>query len=250
MYQPNFCLIRNSMPRGQSILLIEDEEDIRKLVTFNLQKDGFVVEAADSAEKAFEILTKINPALIILDLMLPEMDGFEFIKELHRIHKSAIPVIIVSAKSDDTDIVAGLEIGADDFICKPFNPKVLIARIRSILRRNTNAKGSKQKLSSQNKKAAEHKDLITIDSENYEARIAGQKLILTSTEFKILTLLTNKKGRIFSRYQIVDSIHGTQHAVTDRSIDAQIKMLRKKLGTHAELIETIRGIGYRLREAV
>lgn len=236
----------------ETILIIEDEKDIQELVAFHLKKEGYIVLCSDSSEEAKSIIAKEKISLIVLDLMLPGVDGLEFLRRLRETGFGAIPVIILSARSDDIDIVSGLEVGADDFVTKPFNPRLLVARIRAVLRRipndssekNSNRSDLSDNLSS---KIAVEK-IIDINTEKFEARIKGNKLSLTATEFKILNLLAEKKGRVYSRYQIVDIVHGEDYPVTDRSIDVQITSLRKKLGTYSDLIETVRGMGYRFKE--
>ncbi len=222
------------------VLIIDDEEDILEFLKYNLKKEGYIVYMASSAEEALQILKKNTIDVITLDLMLPEMDGLEFTKLLKNDENFLkIPIIIVSAKDEEVDIVTGLEVGADDYLAKPFSPRVLIARIKALLRR---------------KKVDDKKSKINfcnfyIDIEKHLAFFNNELLKLTLTEFQILTFLIKKPGFVFSRFQIVDAVHGIGHFVTDRSVDVQIVGLRKKLGEAGKYIETVRGIGYRFKEA-
>lgn len=221
----------------EKILVIEDDEDIQELVRYNLESDGYKVTCTPSGQDGLKIAESITPDLIILDRMLPGMEGLDVCRALRAADKTKnIPVIMLTAKGEESDIVAGLELGADDYITKPFSPKILIARIRTALRR----------------KNQEPNELVSagpikIDNNRHEVFVEQHKIILTSTEYKILNLLARRPGWVFSRDQIVDSVHGDNYAVTDRSVDVQITGLRRKLGSAAEFIETVRGAGYRLK---
>ncbi len=225
----------------EHILVVEDEEDILELVRYNLMKEGYRVKGVMSGELAVESAKQEKPDLVVLDLMLPGMDGFEVCKTLKNNPATQnIPVLILSAKGEDTDIVAGLELDADDYVTKPFSPRVLIARVRSVLRRNT-------------QKPVSQTDVIrisdlTIHPGRHEVTVGKEKVTLTATEFRILHLLARRPGWVFSREQIVDNVHGEDYPVTDRSVDVQIVGLRRKLGESGTLIETVRGLGYRFRE--
>tara|TARA_A100001388_G_C28768754_1_gene502458 strand:- start:948 stop:1655 length:708 start_codon:yes stop_codon:yes gene_type:complete len=226
----------------EHILIIEDEPDIQELIKFNLERKRYSVDINDSGEEALETINKTNPDLILLDIMLPGIDGLEILKELKSSKNTRkIPVIIISALSEEADIVAGLELGADDYLSKPFRPRELTARIKALLRRNT-----ENETNDESKKITIHN--IEIDLIRHKVKIDGKKTILTFTEFKVLKLFMQQPGRVFTRYQIVDEVHGNDYPVTDRSVDVQIVGLRKKLGKTGELIETVRGIGYRFRE--
>ena len=223
------------------ILVVDDEEDILELVRYNLARAGYQVVCAATGEDAIAKAKRKLPDLIILDLMLPGMDGLEVCKVLKNDSKTEhIPIIMLTAKTEETDIVSGLEVGADDYITKPFSPKVLIARVRTILRRKT-------KSLSDNTQTIKIHDLI-IDPKRHEVLIAGKAVTVSFTEFAILHCLAKRPGIVFSRYQIVDAIRGSDYPVTDRSIDVQIASLRKKLGAAAKHLETIRGIGYKFRD--
>jgi len=223
------------------ILIIEDEEDVIELIRYNLAKEGYQVISAVSGEKGLDIALESQPNLILLDLMLPGLDGLEICKILKKNQKTDnIPIIMVTAKGGEADIVAGLELGADDFIPKPFSPRVLLARIKAVLRRvSAKPPGDKEVI-----------DLgeIVIDPGRFEVLAGGKIVNLTSTEFALLHFLARRPGWVFSRDQIVNAVRGDDYPVTDRSVDVQIVGLRKKLGEAGVRIETVRGIGYRMRE--
>jgi two-component system phosphate regulon response regulator PhoB len=226
----------------ETVLVVEDEKDIQELIRFNLERDGFQVQTADSVEAARRLLAKHLPGLILLDLMLPGENGFEFCRQLRKDDRTrGLPLIMVTARDEDTDVVAGLEVGADDYIAKPFTPRVLLARVRAVLRRRQPEAGdSAERLA---------RGPIEIDRTRHLVTVAGQALSLTLSEFRILDLLVRRPGVVFSRYQIVDAVHGADYPVTDRSVDVQIVGLRRKLGKHGTLIETVRGVGYRFKAA-
>ena len=223
------------------ILVVEDDENILELIRYNLDKDGYAVDTANCGEEGLKSAIKLQPDLIILDLMLPGMDGLEVCRALKGdIKTKSSPVVMVTAKGEEEDIITGLEMGADDYITKPFSTRVLAARIKAILRRKKEIQaGIKEKISIHD---------IFIDLVKYEVKVGGGLLKLTSTEFKLLKLMAESPGRVFTRTQIVDGVHGDDYPVTDRSVDVQIVGLRKKLGKTGEFIETIRGVGYRFKE--
>ncbi len=224
----------------ETILIVDDEEDIIELIKYNLKNEGYSILKAQTGEQAIKIANRSHPDLIVLDLMLPGIDGLEVTKYLKNNEQTNdIPIVMLTAKGEESDIVTGLELGASDYISKPFSPKVLIARIRAILRRR-----KKTSLDSQVKQEG---DLI-IDRTQYEVTINGIKVNLTLSEFELLSFLADNKGWVFTRGQIVDAIHGENYAVTQRSIDVIIVGLRKKLKNYASAIETIRGVGYRFKE--
>jgi len=225
----------------EKILVIEDEEDIIELLAYNLSKEGFQVTGMTSGESGIDSARKNPPDLVLLDLMLPGLDGLQVCKALKNdISTKDIPVVMVTAKGEENDIVAGLEIGADDYISKPFSPKVLVARVKSVLRRKKVPVPSDASV-------IRFKDL-SIHPGRHEVQIKDKALELTLSEFRILHLLLRKPGWVFTRYQIVKAIHGEDYNVTDRAIDVQIVGLRKKLGTFGKNIETVRGVGYRMKE--
>ncbi len=227
--------------RDTKLLIVDDEEDILQLLTHHLSREGFLVQGATSGEEALQQAGLDRFSLILLDLMLPGIDGFEVTRRLKEDASTRdIPIVMLTAKGEDADVITGLELGADDYIPKPFSPKVLIARIRAVLRRRAQRADENQKLLIE-----EHG--ILIDVGRQEVKVAGHPVRLTLTEFSILNLLAQKPGWIFTRAQIIDKIRGVDYPVTDRSVDVQIVGLRKKLGSAGENIETIRGVGYRFR---
>lgn len=226
---------------SENILVVEDEEDILELVVYNLTQEGYRVRAVTTGEQALEETEDELPDLIILDLMLPGVDGLDVCRILKRKKSTAhVPIVMLTARTEEPDIVTGLELGADDYITKPFSPKILVARARAVLRRRS------QTLAGENDELTVHG--ITIRPGRHEVLVKGKAIELTATEFKILHFLARRAGWVFTRYQIVDAVHGKDHPVTDRSVDVQIVGLRKKLGQAGKYIETVRGIGYRFKE--
>ncbi|MFP4081990.1 MAG: response regulator [Candidatus Aminicenantes bacterium] len=222
------------------VAVIDDEPDILELVSLHLKKAGFKVEAFLDAESLYRFIQKTIPDLLILDLMLPDADGVDICKYLKKEEKfSSMPIIMLTAKGEETDKILGLELGADDYVTKPFSPKELVARIKAVLRRPPPVDSAK-KINVGN--------VLTIDSGKHEVQIENKKVDLTSTEFRILHLLASKKGWVFSRDQILDHLWGQEKAVLDRTIDVHIKHLREKLGKAASFIRNIRGVGYKLEE--
>ena len=228
------------------ILIVEDEADIQQLVSYNLIRAGLNVTCADSGEEAIACLGREKIDCVLLDLMLPGMSGLEVcsaIKKGKGKTDNPIPIIMLTAKGEEEDIVAGLECGADDYITKPFSPKVLIARIKSVLRRFEEHKGGAEKI----EKGRIVVNNLEIDLGRHEIRLGDDLLQLTMTEFGILTLLAEKPGWVFTRQQIIDSVRGYDFLVTPRAIDVQVFGLRKKMGKAGGMIETVRGIGYRFK---
>lgn len=228
-----------------SIMVVEDDQDIRELVSYNLGKEGYTVVSAESGEQALKLIESANPDLIVLDIMLPGMDGIEVLRSLKQGSRYAqIPVIMATAKSEDSDIITGLELGADDYIAKPFSPKVLIARIRSLLRRTQSRINEARALDELVQIGP-----ITLDAGRHEVSLKGQPVDLSATEFAILEFLMRNPGWVFSRNQIIDAVRGKDYPVTERSVDVQILGLRKKLGEVGNRIETVRGVGYRFQDS-
>lgn len=220
-----------------TILVVDDEEDIRELVELNLRREGYGVVMCETGEQALDQVSAKAPDAIILDLMLPGIDGLEVCKRLKGDPKTRkIAVVMLTAKGEEADIVTGLELGADDYVTKPFSGKVLVARVRRLLR-----KGSDEDDAQAIVKIHE----LTIDPARHEVLVGDEAVALTLTEFNILHTLARRPGRVFTRYQIVDSIHGSDYLVTDRAVDVQIVSLRKKLGPCAKYVDTVRGVGYR-----
>ncbi len=223
------------------ILVIEDDEDIQELLRYNLSRDGYSASIAASGEDGISMLRSTPPDLILLDLMLPGIGGLDVCRIVKNdTNTQTIPIIMITAKGDESDIVAGLELGADDYITKPFSVKVVIARIRSLLRRIT--------VNQDHDTSVIKSHGIEIIPEQREVLLDGHSVDLTFSEFAILQLFFRRPGWVFTRYQIVDAVHGEDHPVSDRSVDVQIVGLRKKLGNYGNKIETIRGVGYRFKE--
>lgn len=231
------------------VLVVEDEADIQQLVSYNLIRAGFHVTCADSGEEALERLRVEDINCVLLDLMLPGMSGIDVCKAMRKgegnIYR-AIPVIMLTAKGEEEDVVAGLEGGADDYITKPFSPKVLIARIKAVVKRSS----SNQADSDDSRKTVIVVDGLEIDKGRHEVNINGSEVQLTTTEFSILSLLAGKPGWVFTRQQIIDYVRGYDFLITPRAIDVQVFGLRKKLGEYGKMIETVRGIGYRYRSTL
>jgi two-component system phosphate regulon response regulator PhoB len=225
----------------ETILVVDDEEDILELVRFNLSREGYHIICAASGEKAWKILNSQKFDLMILDLMLPGMDGLELARRVKAKDATRkIPIIMLSAKGEEADIVAGLELGADDYVTKPFSPRILIARVRTVLRRLLQPQVDDDDV-------LEIYDLI-IHPGRRHVQAQGQVVDLTYTEFQVLYFLAKRPGWVFTRTQIVDAVRGEDYPVTDRSVDVQIVGLRKKLGASGQYIETVRGVGYRFKE--
>jgi len=225
----------------ENILAIDDEEDILELVRYSLSKEGYNVSCAQSGEEGISLMRDGQRDLVLLDLMLPGIDGLEVCKVLKSDPETQdTPIIMLTAKGEEADIVAGLELGADDYITKPFSNRVLLARVKAAMRRR-NAEPLDE--------AAPLKiNDLTINPGKHDVMVAGESIHLTVTEFKLLHFLARRPGWVFTRYQIVDAVKGTDYAVTERSVDVQIVGLRKKLGTAGRYIETVRGVGYRFKE--
>ncbi|MGE4488726.1 MAG: response regulator transcription factor [Kiritimatiellales bacterium] len=225
-----------------NILIIEDEEDIRELVKYNLQRENFGVLEAGSGEEGLKLVDRISPDLILLDLMLPGKDGLEICRMLKRNGRTQnIPVVMMTARGEESDIVAGLELGAEDYVVKPFSPKVLGARVKAVLRRNASA----PELAPDD--VIRIHDLV-IHPGRHEVLVKDKPVDLTATEFRLLHFLARRPGWVFTRYQIVDAVHGEDYPVTERSVDVQIVGLRRKMKRAGNYIETVRGIGYRFRD--
>jgi len=231
----------------KTILIVEDEEDIQQLVGYNLAKAGFNVDYAETGEQAMERLQARPPDLILLDVMLPGIDGLEVCKMVRgskQAHET--PIIMLTAKGEEDDIISGLDQGADDYITKPFSPKVLISRVKAVLRRK--AKETKQDGDDDGRSEVIRVHDLVIDTGRYEVIDSGIPVILTPTEFEILRLLAKRVGWVYSRQQIIDAVRGYDYLLSPRAIDVQVFGLRKKLKKSGSMIETIRGIGYKIKE--
>jgi two-component system alkaline phosphatase synthesis response regulator PhoP len=225
----------------ESILIVDDEEDILELLRYNLAKEGYRVTCVASGEEAVKTGKALLPDLILLDLLLPGIDGLEVCRVLKgEARTRPIPIIMLTAKGEEADVVAGLELGADDYVTKPFSPRVLLARLRAALRRRATA------LPAETASLKVHQ--LVIDPGRHEVLLEGRPLDLTVMEFQLLHLLARRPGWVYTRSQIVQGVHGDNYAVTERSIDVHMVGLRKKLGSFGKYLETVRGIGYRLKD--
>lgn len=224
----------------ESILVVEDDEDILELLRYNLAKEGYQVSAVTSGEEGLRLARSTTPDLILLDLMLPGVDGLEVCRSLKMDAKTRLaPIIMLTAKGEEADIVTGLELGAEDYITKPFSTRVLLARVRTVLRRRRTAPPAEDALLKIHE--------LVIDPGRHEVLVQGQPVDLTATEFRLLHLLARRPGWVLTRAHIVEGIHGDDYPVTDRAVDVKIVALRKKLGTAAQYVETVRGVGYRFK---
>ncbi len=225
----------------EKVLVVEDEEDILELITYNLVKEGYRPAGVTSGEDSLDKVRSDPPDAVVLDLMLPGIDGLEVCKTLKRDPRTQnIPIVMLTAKGEEADIVTGLELGADDYIVKPFSPRVLVARLKAVLRRK-----SKEGITEDRPLSV---GVFTIHPGRHEVLINDEQVSLTFTEFRVLHFLASRPGWVFTRYQIVDGVRGDNYPVTDRSVDVLIVGLRKKLGPHGRTIETVRGVGYRFKE--
>ncbi len=224
------------------ILVVDDEPDILELISYNLSREDYLVEAVETGEAALESIRREAPALVVLDVMLPGLSGIEvcrIIKQDEALRH--IPVVMLTARTEDSDIVSGLEVGADDYVTKPFSPKVLAARIRTALRRTP---GPEENLPRGDRYTVHG---ITIDVVRHQVSCDGVVVPLSATEFAILEFLSRNPGWVFSRTRIIDAIRGEDYPVTERSVDVQILGIRKKLGDYGHAVETVRGVGYRMK---
>ena len=225
----------------QHVFVVEDEEDILDLIRHHLAKEGYAVSTAANGMEAVKAILRKPPDLVLLDLMLPGLDGLEVCRMLKKDAQTAdVPILMVTAKDEESDVVAGLELGADDYVVKPFRMKELIARVRAALRRRRGPAPERE--------ASVRAGGIEIHPGRHEVLVDGQPIDMTVTELRILHLLAGRPGWVMTRDQIVDAVRGQDYAVTDRAVDFQIVGIRRKLGERADLIETVRGVGYRFRD--
>ncbi len=225
---------------NELIFVVDDEPDILELVSLHLKKSGFKVAEFQDGKAFLSAIEHRVPDLVILDLMLPDADGLEVCKYLRKREEfSYLPIIMLTAKVEETDKVLGLELGADDYVTKPFSPRELIARVKAVLRRRERkGNGAQVKIGG----------ILTLDMQKYQVGVEGRRVELTSTEFRILKLLSSKKGWVFTRDQILDYLWGDEKVVLDRTIDVHIKNIREKLGKAGKFIKNIRGVGYKLED--
>jgi len=232
--------------RKRTILVVDDEKDLVDLVTYNLQRNGYDVLCAMDGAEAIELAQRHVPDLVILDLMLPRIDGTEVARRLKADSRTAgVPIIMLTAKGEETDVVVGLTIGADDYVTKPFSMKILLARLNTVLRRNEQAVAA---AGDAGEAGVLRAGPLTIDTSKHEVCVNGEPARLTLTEFKLLVALVNARGRVLTRDQLMDKAMGADVFVTDRAIDVHVTAIRKKLGSASWLVHTVRGVGYRLRE--
>jgi two-component system alkaline phosphatase synthesis response regulator PhoP len=243
-------MLKSTTPRStdsdrkgkNSVLVVDDEKDLLDLISYNLQRNGFKVLTATTGDAALEIASRDLPNLILLDLMLPGMNGTEVARKLKSDSRTAnIPIIMLTAKSEETDVVVGLTLGADDYVTKPFSMKILLARLNTVLRRNEPVPATADA-------GTLRAGPLSIDSSKHEVAIDGLPVKLTLTEFKLLSALVSARGRVLTRHQLMDKAMGTDVFVTDRAIDVHVTAIRKKLATASWLIRTVRGVGYSLQE--
>ena len=228
--------------KREKIAVVEDEADLREVLLYNLAREGYEVCSASDGEAGLQLISREDPQLILLDLMLPGLDGIEVCRRLKaEFQTRSIPIIMVTAKGEESDVVLGLGLGADDYVTKPFSPKELIGRVKAVLRRGPLREdgGVSEKID---------RGPVTVDSARHQVWIDGTEVPFTLTEFGILRLLVSQPGRVFTREQILTKVAGDEVYIVDRNVDVHIRAVRRKLGEHASWIETIRGVGYRFRD--
>jgi len=226
------------MKKG-TILVIDDEKDLIELLSYNLGKEGYDVIAANDGEAGLDVVKKHRPDLVVLDVMMPGLDGLQVCQRLRADPRTGrVPIIMLTAKATETDRIVGLELGADDYVTKPFSPREVIARVKAVLRRSSQPTEDRQVIRSG--------DLV-IDLTGHEVTFRGSRIPLTATEFRILEFLASRPGRVFSRDEIIDAALGNDTAVFDRTIDVHVTAIRRKLASGSDQIETVRGFGYKFR---
>jgi two-component system, OmpR family, alkaline phosphatase synthesis response regulator PhoP len=239
--------MHQNVAKRQKLLVIEDEADILELLVYNLTREGFAVSGCRDGVEGLTRARQELPGLILLDLMLPGIDGLEVCSRLKADHATrAIPIVMVTAKGEESDIVLGLGVGADDYIVKPFSPRELVARVKAVLRRGPVA--GTEPGGRVVRTALGAAGGLVVDPARHEVELDGEPVAFTATEFKLLYLLASNPGRVFTRDSLLSRISGDETLVLERNIDVHIRALRKKLGACRELIETIRGVGYRFKD--
>jgi two-component system phosphate regulon response regulator PhoB len=228
--------------RREKILVIEDEADIQEVIEYNLAREGYRVTSVADGEEGLRQVKRINPDVVLLDLMLPGKDGIDVCREIKTDPLTrAIPVVMLTAKSEETDVVLGLGVGADDYVTKPFRPKELLARVQAVLRRgplrNESGAGARVVLEG-----------LVIDTERHEVRVKGEPVVLTPTELRLLHVLASHPGRVFTRSHLLSRVIGDNAVVTDRNVDVHVRAIRQKMGELRDWVETVRGVGYRFRD--
>jgi len=226
---------------NRRILIVEDEPDIQELVRFNLTQAGFDVEVAADGDTALAMLRERRPDLLVLDLMLPDRSGTEICREIRNTPELAtLPIVMLTARTEEVDRVVGFELGADDYVTKPFSPRELVLRVRAVLRRGAPPPSVEGKVY--------EKDGLQLDLERHRCRVDASEILLTAKEFALLASLMSRPGRVMTREQLIDEVWGEEITVTVRTIDTHLKRLREKLGRAGDLIDTVRGVGYRFAE--
>jgi two-component system phosphate regulon response regulator PhoB len=225
---------------AERILVVDDEPDLLELVRVNLRQAGYEVETSETGREALELLRRSPPDLVVLDLMLPDVSGTEICRRMRSdIDLSELPIIMLTAKADEVDRVVGLELGADDYVTKPFSPRELTLRVRAVLRRRKPAATPSEALAH---------GALRLDAARHRCFVGDAEIDLTAKEFELLRTLMGRPGRVLTRDQLLDEVWGSDIAVTTRTIDTHLKRLREKLGPASDLIETVRGVGYRFAE--
>jgi two-component system phosphate regulon response regulator PhoB len=230
----------------QHVLIVEDEPEIAKLIRFHVDREGLESRIVASGRTALEIVDREPPDLVLLDLMLPDLDGLEVCRRLKRSDRTrSVPVVIVSAKGEEADIVTGIELGADDYVTKPFSPAILIARVKNVLRRAGGGPGATPESGTRIELAG---GTIVIDDDRHAVSAFGKPVELTVTEYGILRFLAQRPGFVRTRDQIISAVHGQNTILSSRTVDVHVTALRRKLGAAGKVVETVRGIGYRMTE--
>jgi two-component system phosphate regulon response regulator PhoB len=235
---------------ARSIVVIEDEDAILDVLDYNLRREGSDVATARDGRAGLELVRERRPDLVLLDLMLPELDGIELCRRLRSEPATAgIPVIMITAKDDESDVVLGLGVGADDYVTKPFSPRELVARVQALLRRSTRGgavgEDSDQLLADDPDRARVEVAGVSVDPDRHEVLVDGEQVRFTRTELRLLHVLLRRPGRVYTREQLVERVMGENAWVTDRTIDVHVRAIRRKLGVRSGAVETIRGVGYR-----
>jgi DNA-binding response OmpR family regulator len=228
--------------KREKILIVEDERDILEVMTYNLQREGYTVLASRDGAKGLEVARRERPDMLLLDLMLPSLDGLEICRRLKEdVPTRGIPIIMVTAKGEESDVVIGLGMGADDYVVKPFSPRELVARVKAVLRRGRtkDAEPGTDRI---------QREGIVLDPVKFQFRVDEEAVPLTATEFRLLHLLASHPGRVFTRTEMLNRVVGDDAMVIDRNIDVHVRSIRKKLGPYRDLIETQRGVGYRFSD--
>ncbi len=229
------------MTNGKKIIVIEDEPDIQEVIVHNLLRDGYQVDATLNGERGLELVRSLEPDLVLLDLMLPGLDGVEICRRIKADPRTrTVSIIMVTARGEESDVVLGLGLGADDYVCKPFSPRELMERVKAVLRR-----GPLQDYQSRERIVVGD---AVIDSGRHEVRVAGRRIDLTASEFRLLHCLASQPGRVFTRDQLLNQVVGEDTFIDDRNIDVHVGAVRRKLGSHRVLVETVRGVGYRFHD--